>query len=588
MLRGIRWQVLFFLLAGLLFSAVLLWRIVANNGASFQPGSPDPVPASTLLPDVPVPSAIPVHTQETVSINEANTFREGLVGPLQHLNPMLAEPGSPTADVSGLIFEGLTRNNLRGEPVPALAREWLIAANGLEYVVTLRDDVLWQDGVPFSAADVIFTISLLQAPDFPGDAAAGRFWRTVEVEVLAADVLRFRLTQPLGSFPDRLRIPILPWHAIKGTPPAQLAGHPFNLAPIGTGPWQLEALRSREGRGLTQVDLRPAPTWHERVDAGASPAIGRIRFQVFQGYDKALAALQAGAIDGLAARTWQQREPLLAAAQSASLHLTNTVGQTLGVLIFNWQREETVYFKEQRVRLALASSIERAPVVERLLFNRAVLADSPLWPGSWGWTSSLAWPAADLDAARWLLETARTREVAADAETASAPSAFTILTPEDAALVGMIREFSAQWAQLGVEVRVSPEPAARYQLRLQAGDFDAALVELSAGHSTDPDIYAFWHEGQYLAGLNHGGVADRRVSELLERARREPYNINRAALYAELQQVFVERAIAIPLYFTLESYATAARVQGVQLGLAGVASNRFATLNEWSLEQNQS
>ncbi len=588
MLRGFRWQLLLFLLAGLLFSAVLLWRIVANNGASDQPDGPDPVPASTLLPDVPVLSAIPVHTQQPASISAAHSFREGLVGPLQHLNPLLAEPGSPAADVGGLIFEGLTRNNLHGEPVPALAREWLISANGLEYVVTLRDDVLWQDGVPFSAADVIFTISLLQAPDFPGDAAVGQFWRTVEVEVLAANVLRFRLTQPLGGFLDRLSVPILPWHALQGTSSAQMAEHPFNLAPVGTGQWQLEALRSREGRGLAQVDLRPAPTWHERVDAGANPAIGRMRFQVFQDYDEALAALQAGAIDGLAARTWQEREPLLAAAQSASLQLANTVGQTLGVLIFNWQREENAFFREQRVRLALASSIERAPVVERLLLNRAVLADSPLWPGSWGWTSSLAWPAADLDAARWLLETARTREVAADAETASAPIAFTILAPEDAALVGMMRQFAAQWAQLGVEVRVSPESAARYQQRLQAGDFDAALVELSAGHSTDPDIYAFWHEGQYPAGLNFGGVADRRVSELLERARREPYDINRAELYAELQQVFVERAIAIPLYYPLESYATSTRVSGVQLGLAGVAYNRFATLNEWSLEQNQS
>ena len=583
MLSGFRGQLLLLLLVGLLFSAVLLWRLVANNDESQQPVSPDFVPASTLLPDVPVPAAKPIHALETASINEAHTFREGLVGLLQHLNPLLSEPGSPAADVSGLIFEGLTRNNLHGEPVPALAREWLIAAKGLEYVVTLRDDVLWQDGVPFSAADVIYTMSLLQAPDFPGDAAVGQFWRTVEVEVLAANVLRFRLTQPLGSFLDRLSVPILPWHALQGTSSSQMAEHPFNLAPIGTGQWQLEALGSREGRGLTQVDLRPAPTWHDRFDAAASPAIGRIRFQVFMDFDEALAALQAGAIDGLATRNWQEREPLLVAARSAPLHLANTVGQTLGLLIFNWQREETWFFREQRVRLALASSLERASVVERLLWNRAVPADSPLWPGSWGWTSSLAWPAADLDAARWLLETARTREVAADAETTSAPTSFTILSPEDAALVGMMREFAAQWAQLGVEVRVSPEPAARYQQRLQVGDFDAALVELTAGYSTDPDIYAFWHEGQYSTGLNYGGVDDRRISELLERARREPYEINRASLYAEFQQVFVERAIAIPLYYPLESYATSTRVSGVQLGLAGVASNRFANLNEWSL-----
>ncbi len=577
MLRGYRWQLLLFLLAGLLFGAILGWRLLVNSSASTQATDPDPIPASTRLPGIPVPTAVPVVTQP-VNLAEAHTFREGVVGPLQHLNPLLASPGSAAADISGLIFEGLTAINLHGEPVPALARDWLIAANGLEYIVTLRDDVLWQDGVPFSAVDVLFTLSLLQAMDFPGDAAASRFWRTVEIEVLAANVLRFRLTQPLGSFLDRLQVPVLPWHALQGTPPAQLAEHPFNLTPIGTGPWQLEALRSEEGGTLTQVDLRPAPTWLAREEAGTGPKIGRMRFQVFPHYDEALKALHAGAIDGLVARNWQQRNSLLVAAQSAPLQLANTVGQTVGILIFNWQREETEFFREQRLRLALVTGIERAQVVERMLLNRAVVADSPLWPGSWAWSAELAWADKDLEAARWLLETARSREVAANGRVS-----FAILSPDDATLVSMLGEFAAQWSQLGLEVQVTPEPATRYQQRLQSGDFDAALVELTAGHSTDPDIYTFWHEGQYPDGLNYGGVDDRRISELLERARREPHAINRKLLYVEFQQAFVDRVIAIPLYYPLVSYATSARVQGVQLGLAGDSGKRFVNLKEWSL-----
>jgi len=580
MLRGCRWQLLLFLLAGLLFGAVLLWRTV--NGADVTP-SPSPAPAGASPTDAPPAPALRVDTA-VASPRSPYTFREGLVGPLWHLNPLLATPGSPEAELGALVFEGLTRLNSRGEPVPALAQRWLIAAKGLEYIVTLRDDVLWQDGVPFSAADVLYTISLLQEPDFPGDAAAGRFWRTVEVEVLAANVLRFRLTQPLGSFLDKLRVPILPWHALQGTSAAKLAAHPFNLAPVGTGAWQLEGLRGEEGRGLTLVDLRPAPLWWQREDAPPAPAIARMRFQVYPQFDDALTALRTGEIDGLAAGSWQEREALLAATQGSSLRLVNTTGQTLGILLFNWQREETDFFREQRVRLALATGVDRAPVVQRLLDKRALPADSPLWPGSWAWLAQPAWPPPDPDAARWLLETSRSRDAAGGA--ASERIAFAVLVPEEPALVALLREFAAQWSRLGIEVRVEPEAAEPYQQRLLAGDFDAALVELKAGHSTDPDVYAYWHEGQYPAGLNHGGVDDRRISELLERARREPYNINRAALYAEFQQEFAQRAIAIPLYYPLTGYATAAHVRGVQQGVAGVAGNRFMNLNEWTLEQN--
>src|SRR5690606_13016599 len=165
------------------------------------------------------------------------------------------------SDITALIFEGLTRMNAYGEPEPNLAQSWVISSDGLEYIVTLRSDVLWQDGVPFTAADVDFTMSILRAPDFPGDPQLGTFWRTVEAEVLGDHLVRFRLTQPLGSFLDKLRIGILPAHALLGTSAAQLVGHPFNLSPIGTGPYQLEALRTNSGDRIAQIDLRAAPVY---------------------------------------------------------------------------------------------------------------------------------------------------------------------------------------------------------------------------------------------------------------------------------------------------------------------------------------
>src|SRR5690606_28750419 len=144
------------------------------------------------------------------------TFREGLVGPVLRLNPLLAELNPAERDITSLIYEGLTDTNEYGEPVPDLAREWVISANGLEYIVTLRDDVLWQDGIPFTAEDVVYTMSLLRSPDFPGPEALGEFWRTVETEQLDSHLVRFRLTQPLGSFLEKLSIGILPHHALAG------------------------------------------------------------------------------------------------------------------------------------------------------------------------------------------------------------------------------------------------------------------------------------------------------------------------------------------------------------------------------------
>ena len=158
MLRGFRWQLVAFVAAAVLFVAAL-----ANRAASV------PVPPATATSQVATatepaplsPTITPnpgVLIQPQASQSEVVTFREGLVGPIQRLNPLLTDPAE--RDITSLIFEGLTRINAYGEPVPSLAKSWVISSDGLEYVVTLRDDVLWQDGLPFSARDVVYTMSI--------------------------------------------------------------------------------------------------------------------------------------------------------------------------------------------------------------------------------------------------------------------------------------------------------------------------------------------------------------------------------------------------------------------------------------------
>jgi peptide/nickel transport system substrate-binding protein len=123
-----------------------------------------------------------------------------------------------------------------------------------------------------------------------------------------------------------------------------------------------------------------------------------------------------------------------------------------------------------------------------------------------------------------------------------------------------------------------------YQQRLENAEFDMAIVELPLG--ADPDIFAYWHVGQYPDGLNYGGMADDRLSEILERARQESNGLNRVDLYRQFQQLFVNRAVAIPLYYPLYTYAVNERVSGVQLGFISQPSDRLRTIHDWQIGAN--
>jgi peptide/nickel transport system substrate-binding protein len=513
------------------------------------------------------------------------SFREALIGEVQRLNPLYADLNPTDADITSLMFEGLVRINEYGEPAPGLAADWVISGDGLEYVFTLRSDVLWHDGQPLSAADVVYTMSILSDPAFDGLPELGLFWRTIEVEALSPVIVRFRLTQPLASFLSALTVGLLPEHALRGTIAADLAAHPFNLSPIGTGPYQLEALRSTDGTTITQVDLRAAPNYARRPEAAGRYSIQRVSFVLFSDLQSVVRALSAGTIDGYTARDRTER---LAVVAAAGVNTHTTVAPAVGMLLYNWQEPEGVwFFNDLRARTALMRAINRTAPVEAHLTDQAIVATSPMLPNSWAFDDQLMPPAANPPEAQQLMLNANINTPALSAEGVEDPQtvseiyAFSILVPQDAALERIAQEIAAQWAQLRLNVRVEAVPHDVYQQRLEDGDFTAVIAELVL--SADPDPFAYFHVGQYPDGRNYGAMADDRLSELLERARRDSNGINRIQLYREFQRLFTERAVAIPLYYPLFTYVTRTRVEGVQLGFIGVAADRFRTIGDWTL-----
>lgn len=574
---------------------------------------------SLLLAVVLALSIVPARAQ--LDLPTRPVLVEALVGEIRKLNPLLAVYNPVDRDVTSLVFEGLTATNAYGEIVPRLAASWVISDDGLQYIVSLRDDVLWHDGIPFSAADVLFTTRLLSAPDFPGAAELRDFWRTVEVDVLDERTVRFRLTQPLASFPDQLRIGIVPEHVLRGVTGETLAAHPFNLDPIGTGPYQFEALLATSGQ-LDGVQLRLAPVFRQRSEGATGYALERIVFRTYPTAQAALDAFAANEVNSIGSippdlRAEAQRLP--------NLSLYTAIAPQIGVLIYNWDRDSVGYVRNPRIRLALAHAIDRATLIAEHLPGVAILADSPLLPNSWAYDPA-PWPVYDPARAQQLMETAGDvfeaptpnpdetptappegepempetpapeGEASADeasaenAETAPSPTeeppatprrAMTILVPRDPALEALVTDIAAAWSELGFDARVAPVTPDELAARLDAGDFDMALVELSFEPYADPDPYVFWHQGQREGGQNYGAMDDRRISEALEMARREPYGVNRAYFYTRFQELFAQRAAAQLLYYPLSVYGADSRLEGVQIGFLSTPSDRFRNIADW-------
>ncbi|MDX1253617.1 MAG: hypothetical protein IDH49_15465 [Gammaproteobacteria bacterium] len=162
------------------------------------------------------------------------------------LNPVA---GHQHADSDMALFRGLFKVNAKNELVPDMASSWEVSPDGKVYTLRLRPNIKWHDGVAFSAEDVKFTITAIQDPkNHSGMSKAVKEIKAVEV----VDPLTVRITldQPLAPLLSRLKMGIIPKHALQGK---DFNTDPFNYTqPVGTGPFKFRVFRKSCGSFCTK------------------------------------------------------------------------------------------------------------------------------------------------------------------------------------------------------------------------------------------------------------------------------------------------------------------------------------------------
>ena len=579
MFRGFRLHLLALILAATVLAFAVAFR-VSRVAQVEPPAASTPAPSDDEITHKPSATP-PVEELVVVARSQATdgaTYREGLVGRVGRLNPVFAQLNPVDRDITSLIFRGLFTTDEYGSPVLDLAENLIISGDKLEYVLELRRDIHWQDGVPFGADDVLYTMSLLSDPDYAAYSPSADLWRTVETQKLGDHLVRFRLAQPLASFTRLLTIGVLPEHALRGTTISALAEHPFNLSPIGAGAYQLGEMRAGPSGAVSAILLQLSPVYEGRGGAENRHQLRELLFNLYANDDDAIQAYRRGDVDVLA--NVGSREDLLGLPQA---RLYTGVDSTLQILIFNWEKP---VLADRRMRRALALGLDQTALVEAHLADEALAADSPLIPGMPVYQATAFWNAHDPALAASLVEGVSGANSDAEASDESAGEgartvAFSLLVEDSGSSPALAFDIAAQWRDIGLAVEVASITPDLLMERLRAGDFDAAIVSQRIGG--EPDVYRFWHPAQSSTGQNYGNAAENEIAELLDSARRASNGVARHQMYQQFQEIFAEKAIAIPLYYPLYSMIVRDSIDGVRLGFIGAASDRFRGINSWRL-----
>jgi len=540
--RHIRWQILLILL-GVVLVGILLTYLAINYTTVLRPG-------------------------------HGGTYVEGIAGSPHYMNPLLSGYNEVDRDICALIFSGLTRLNGRGEVEPDLARGWEVTLDGKTYTFYLRSNAYWHDGTPLTADDVVFTIGLLQDPNFPGPPDLGsNVWRVVTVEKMDRRTVRFTLPEPYAPFLDYTTVGILPAHLLQGVRAGDLPAARFNLNPVGSGPFRLDGVEIEEGV-ITALVLRPFSR-HYRP----RPYLERVRFQFYPSYQAVLNAYAAGEVEGIAQVT---ASDLARARTFPSLNLFSAQIAEYGLVFLNLGRSDLPFFQEREVRQALLYALDRQRIIDEVLQGQAMVAHSPLIPGGWAYSYDVPHYEYSLDTANALLDEAGWSLPASGdgvRRKAGRRLAFTLLTSSEPERIGVAQMLAEQWASVGVTVTLKTASPLEVREALEKRDFEAILVHLAL--PGDPDPYPFWHETQVENGQNYAGFVHRRISEVVEQARYTVAREKRQELYREFQEIFAQEVPALLLYVPVYTYGVDERIHDLQIGPLMYPSDRFRTISDW-------
>jgi ABC-type transport system substrate-binding protein len=315
------------------------------------------------------------------------TYVEGVVGQPRFINPIYGETNDVDRTLIDLVYSGLMTYDKNGKITTDLVKNYQISGDGKTYTFQLKDDLLWQDGTPITADDVLYTIKTIQNSDYKSPLRAN--WLNVDAEKTTAKSFTLSLGSPYNSFLENCTIKIIPQHIWKNVLPENFALSPYNLQPVGSGPYILSDMQENNNSFIKSLSLSANNNYY-----GKLPYISKIYFDFFNDKDGLIDAANQKTIDGFSVSDIDNNEALA----TKDIHQGWGVNQKFQIYSFSLPRYFAVFFNTQDSKILSDSNITRAlnysvnkqelsQNIENKFQEKISIVNSPVLPDYFGYPS---------------------------------------------------------------------------------------------------------------------------------------------------------------------------------------------------------
>lgn len=452
--------------------------------------------------------------------------------------------------VCNLIFSKFVKYDDHFQLIPDVITEIPSVENGgisadhRVYTYHLRPGVRWHDGRPLTSADVRFTFDVIMDPKVNVESREG--WEVVaSLDTPDDTTVVFHLERPYPDFVGETFFdePVLPAHLLRDAVGERFHSARFHRAPVGSGPFRFKSWTP--GSHLELVANRDY--------YGEGPYLDAIIFKFIPNENTLLVQLKTGEID---------------AFDNANINFISQLDAIDGIRVYRTPmlmyehldlNTENPILADKRVRRALSFATHKAEIAERIYNGLVIAAPLDEFPESRYYATAAAERARfDLAAARRLLHEAGWRDTDGDGilDRDGVPLKLSMTAsagqPNRERTELVLRE---QYRAVGIDVEIrNYGPTVLYGTYedggiLKRGSFDIAMYAWLS--TPEPSR----REALYSAtsvppnGQNHPRFRDGELTRLLEQGSTETDPVAREAIYHRVQEILVDEAPVIPLFW---------------------------------------
>ncbi len=467
------------------------------------------------------------------------------VGPL---NPH--DYGANMMFAQAMVYEPLLQYGENGKILPCLATAWTLSPDQKTYTFTLRKNVFFSDGEPFTAEAVVKNF----------DTVFARKDRHSWLELIArvdsykaVDAHTFELTlkSPYAATLHELTI-VRPVRFISPRV-LEAVKQGQSLTPVGTGPWVWQERKN----GQYDVFVRHAKYWN----ANALPAEGfkKVVVKVIPDAEARAVALETQGIDMLVSAmgdhgSAEVQPDAYALFEADDAYTTHMSGPRNTRIIAMHSGKGAL--QDIQVRKALMRAIDRKGILQGVLLHQELPAETLMHTSLPYANSSLESYPYDVAAAEALLDAAGWKRVEGEKfrQKNGQPLQLSIKFVAHESLMRSIAQVvQSNLAVIGVDVRLVGEEGVAFMDSQISGDF-----ELIFANSYGAPYVPFAYLSSMLVPGHAEHHAQKHIAQkaaldaAMEKALHSTDEAQRAQSFAEIWRILHEAEVYVPLSYTVD------------------------------------